>query len=60
MLVTKNGSLIEVYFLRGRDISENDSGARSQLPGMPKFYSKMRVAKFLARLNNWWTGVCCD
>ena len=60
ILVTKNVNLIEVYFLRGRDIGEEDRDTRSQLPGMPQFYSKMRVAKFFARLNNMWTGVCCD
>lgn len=58
--MTKNVNLIEVYFLRGRDIGEENRDTRSQLPGMPEFYSKMRVTRFFARLKNMWTGVCCD
>ena len=59
-LVTTNKTigktLIEIYFLRGRETAE----VRSRLPGMQKFYWRARIKKCVASIVNLFGGTCGD
>ncbi|CAM9990807.1 unnamed protein product, partial [Ectocarpus sp. 8 AP-2014] len=59
-LVTTNKTigktLVEVYFLRGRETAE----VRSRLPGMRKFYRAKRINKCFANIVNLFGGACGD